>query len=152
MSIGSRYDRHMARAARPPIGLVVAGTAKVIDRAFDDALSAVGGSRVMWLILMNLRRAPEASQRELADAIGIRGATLTHHLNAMEQRGLLERRRDPANRRVHRLTLTTSGEEAFASMLATVGAFDQRLRHGLDDVALDRLERVLTTLRDNVSR
>ena len=140
----------MARPARLPIGLVVAATAKAIDRAFDDALAAVGGSRVTWLILMNLRRAPEASQRELADAIGIRGATLTHHLNAMEQRGLLGRQRDPANRRVHRLTLTASGDEAFASMLTTVGAFDRQLRRGLDDVALDQLDRALTTLRENV--
>src|SRR5262245_12809489 len=142
----------MARPARPPIGLVVASTAKVLDRAFDDALVAVGGSRVTWLILMNLRRRPDASQRELADAIGIRGATLTHHLDAMEERGLLRRQRDPANRRVHRLTLTARGEEAFSSMLTTVGAFDRRLRHGLDDGELEQLERTLATLRANVSR
>jgi len=142
----------MARQARLPIGLVVAGTAKAINREFDAALAAVGGSRVMWLILMNLRRAPDASQRELADAIGIRGATLTHHLNAMDERGLLRRQRDPVNRRVHRLTLTASGEEAFTSMLTTVGSFDRRLRHGLDDAALEQLERALTTLRENINR
>jgi MarR family transcriptional regulator for hemolysin len=140
----------VARPARPPIGLVVASTAKALDRAFDDALGAVGGSRVNWLILMNLRRRPDASQRELADAIGIRGATLTHHLDAMEARGLLRRQRDPANRRVHRLTLTPRGEDAFSSMLSTVSAFDRRLRHGLDDAELARLERTLATLRANV--
>src|SRR6478752_603497 len=109
----------MVRPARVPIGIVVASTAKAVDRAFDDALGTVGGSRVTWLILMNLRRAPEASQRELADAIGIRGATLTHHLDAMEERGLLQRQRDPDNRRVHRLTLTARGADAFTSMLTT---------------------------------
>jgi len=141
----------VARQARPPIGLVVASTGKLLDRAFDDALAVVGGSRVTWLILMNLSRRPEAIQRELADAIGIRGATLTHHLDAMEERGLLRRQRDQANRRVHRLTLTPRGEAAFSSMLSTVGAFDRRLRHGLDDAELEQLERILATLRANVS-
>src|SRR4051812_48112248 len=142
----------MARQARLPIGLVVAGTAKAINRAFDDALVAVGGSRVMWLILMNLRRAPDASQRELADAIGIRGATLTHHLNAMEAQGLLTRHRDPTNRRVHQVRLTANGQEAFASMRATVTSFDRRLRRDLDDVEQQQLERTLATLRTNVQR
>jgi MarR family transcriptional regulator for hemolysin len=140
----------VAPPARPPIGVVVAGTAKALDRAFDDALAEVGGSRVTWLILTNLRRQPDASQRQLADALGIRGATLTHHLDALEGRGLLRRRRDPANRRVHRLTLTAHGNEAFTSMLATVGAFDRRLRRGLSDTDLDELERVLGALRANV--
>lgn len=142
----------MPRPARAPIGLLVASTGKALDRAFDDALGAVGGSRVTWLILVNLRHRPEASQRELADAIGIRGATLTHHLDAMEARGVLRRQRDTANRRVHRLTLTPRGEEAFSTMLSTVTAFDRRLRHGLDDAELEQLEQTLATLRANVAR
>jgi MarR family transcriptional regulator for hemolysin len=33
--------------------------------------------------------------------VGVREATLTHHLNAMDTRGLITRTRDTANRRIH---------------------------------------------------
>ena len=54
----------------------------------------------MWLVLLNLKTRRLANQRELAEAVGIREATLTHHLNAMEAGGLITRRRDTANRRI----------------------------------------------------
>ena len=73
----------------------------MVGRAFDDALAAAGGSLPVWLVLLNLKIEQDTNQRRLAEAVGITGATLTHHLGAMERPGLLTRRRDPANRRNH---------------------------------------------------
>src|SRR5256885_15162726 len=84
---------------RTPIGLQLANTAKVVSRAFDDALAAAGGSRPEWLTLLAIKTRARVSQRELASAVGIQGATLTHHLHAMEAAGLVTRARDPENRR-----------------------------------------------------
>ena len=42
----------------------------------------------MWLVLVSLKRQRHGAQRELADAVGIEGPTLTHHLNRMETAGL----------------------------------------------------------------
>ena len=96
------------KPAQTPIGLHLAQAARVVSRAFDDALAGAGGSVPVWLVLLNLKLRPQASQRVLAEAIGVREATLTHHLNAMEAEGLLTRRRDPANRRVHIVQLSES--------------------------------------------
>src|SRR3954468_23344125 len=98
---------------RSPIGLQLAQTAKVVSRAFDDALAAAGGSRATWLVLLAVKTRDVTSQRELADAVGIQGATLTHHLAAMEATGLVERRRDPDNRRVQFVGLTAAGDAQF---------------------------------------
>src|SRR4051794_41915202 len=87
------------RPAHAPIGLQLANAAKAVSRAFDDALVAAGGSRPEWLALLAVKTRGGASQRELADAVGIQGATLTHHLTGMEAAGLITRRRDPHNRR-----------------------------------------------------
>ena len=38
-----------------------------------------------WLILLSLKAGRPETQRELAAAVGIQGATLTHHLDAMER-------------------------------------------------------------------
>ena len=109
-----------------PIGVQLARTAKVLNRAFEDALAEVGGSLPVWLILVSLKGAQHETQRALADALGIEGPTLTHHLTKMEAGGLVTRRRDPENRRVQVVELTAAGDATFFRLLATVTAFDAR--------------------------
>ena len=136
----------------PPIGLRLSAAARVVTRAFDEALAEAGGSMPVWLVLLNLKmRRQVANQRELAAAVGIREATLTHHLNAMESDGLLTRRRDPGNRRVHLVELTEAGEAAFARLRDAALAFDRRLRRGLGAAELAAFEDVLTRLAANVA-
>src|ERR1700723_1912485 len=96
-----------------PIGLRLAQAARVVERAFDEALAEAGGTLPVWLILLNLTIRKPANQRELAEAVGVREATLTHHLNAMDTEGLLTRQRDATNRRIHVVALTDAGEEMF---------------------------------------
>ena len=103
----------MDRPEPVPLGLRLARAAKAVSRAFDDALAEAGGSRPTWLVLVSLKGKPVASQRELAETIGIRGPTLTHHLDVMESAGLVTRRRDPLNRRVHLVELTGAGDALF---------------------------------------
>jgi len=139
------------RPARPPIGLELARAARTVSRAFDEALAQAGGSLPIWLILLNLKTRQVSSQRELAEAVGVREATLTHHLNALDTRGLVTRTRDPANRRVHVVELTPAGEAAFLRLRDAAAAFDRRLRDGLTGTDLDTLAGLLTHLAANVA-
>ncbi|TWP38322.1 MarR family winged helix-turn-helix transcriptional regulator [Leekyejoonella antrihumi] len=134
----------------PPLGLHLAATAKSVRRAFDDALAGAGGSLPVWLILISIKRGDPGNQRDLAAAVGITGATLTHHLNAMEADGLLVRRRDPSNRRIQRVELTEAGENTFHRLRGTATAFDKRLRAGLTAQELDVLADLLKRLQANV--
>lgn len=136
--------------SRPPIGLRLNQVARSVGRAFDEALAGAGGSLPVWLVLLNLKANPRGSQREIAEAVGISEATLTHHLNAMETDGLVTRRRDPVNRRVHLLELTESGEAAFTALRAAAVAFDRRLRRGITDEQIEGLQGVLDRLAANV--
>jgi MarR family transcriptional regulator, transcriptional regulator for hemolysin len=141
----------MPPPVRPPVGLQLTRAAKTVSRAFDDALAATGGSLPVWLVLLSLKTGRVASQRELADAVGIREATLTHHLNSMDARGLVTRERDPANRRVHRLALTADGEATFHRLRTAAVAFDERLRRGLSAEDVTALEDVLARLESNAA-
>ena len=133
-----------------PIGLDLAQTAKIVRRAFDDALIAGGGALPVWSVLISVKLRGAGNQRELAQSVGIQDATLTHHLNAMEANGLLVRRRDPANRRIHLVELTPSGEALFLKLRETAMAFDRQLRAGLDQDDLDKVRSVFSRLRSNV--
>src|SRR5215467_10091974 len=99
----------MSAPFRVPIGLRLSQAARAVERAFDEALGEAGGTLPVWLILLNLKIRKPANQRELAGAVGVREATLTHHLNAMDARGLVTRTRDAANRRVQVVALTEAG-------------------------------------------
>jgi MarR family transcriptional regulator for hemolysin len=147
----SLYSSRVTKPTGRPIGLTLARAAKIVSRAFDDALAAAGGSTPIWLILISLKTQPTVNQRELASAIGIQGATLTHHLNAMEADGLITRRRDPANRRVHQVRLTEEGETLFHRLATAARIHDQRLRTGLGDDEIAALEHLLGRLHDNVA-
>ena len=139
------------RPVRTPIGMELARAARTVSRAFDDALTEAGGSLPVWLVLLNLKTRQLSSQRELAEAVGVREATLTHHLNAMDTQGLVTRTRDPANRRIHVVALTPAGEAAFIRLAEAATTFDRRLRDGLSDADLDGLATVLGRLAENVA-
>jgi MarR family transcriptional regulator for hemolysin len=133
-----------------PIGLQVRSTSRVLSRAFERALAEVDGSLPAWLVLVSVKSGSTRTQRELAAAVGIEGATLTHHLDGMERAGVVTRRRDPSNRRVQIVELTEAGEEAFERMRKAVIAFDRRLRKGISEKELDELRGLLDRLRANV--
>jgi MarR family transcriptional regulator, transcriptional regulator for hemolysin len=113
-------------------------------------MSRAGGSLPIWLVLLSLKTSRGASQRAMAEAMGIQGATLTHHLNGIEAAGLVTRRRDPGNRRVHIVELTESGEELFDKLRTVAVEFDEQLRCGLSASVLDEFARVLDQLGRNV--
>lgn len=138
------------KPTQEPVGITLAAAARDASRAFDASLQAAGGSRPVWLVLMALKQNATANQREIAQKVGIQGATLTHHLNAMESAGLLNRRRDPENRRMHIVELTEAGHAMFFQLLGTVRTFDTRLRDGLDDGDIATLRRLLAVLQHNV--
>jgi MarR family transcriptional regulator for hemolysin len=135
---------------RPPIGMTLNRTARVVGRAFDETLTAAGGSLPVWLVLLNLQTDPTSTQRSLAAALGLREPTLSHHLAAMESDGLITRRRDDANRRVQVVALTDAGLAQFRRLRKAAIVFDQQLRRGIDDADLTLVDEVLARLSANV--
>src|SRR5215831_18849154 len=102
----SRYIwyRPMVQPEIEPIGLEVTRTGRVLNVQFNDALAEADGSLPQWLILASLKRGSHTMQRDIAAAVGIEGATLTHHLNRMETEGLVRRERVAGDRRSHVVT------------------------------------------------
>jgi MarR family transcriptional regulator for hemolysin len=135
-----------------PIGLLLAQTAKSVSRAFDDALVEAGGSTSTWLILLALKTQQVDNQRALAEAVGIQGATLTHHLDNLESQGLVRRVRDPDNRRIQRVELTATGDRMFLKLRDAAMTFDKRLRRDLSERDVASLRRLFEQLADNAGR
>jgi MarR family transcriptional regulator, transcriptional regulator for hemolysin len=127
----------------------VSRTAKELSRAFDSALAAAGGSTSTWLVLLALKTGGHRTQGQLAEAVGVRGPTLTHHLDGLERAGLITRDRDPGNRRVQVVAMTEDGEQLFLRLRRAAASFDGRLHAGLEDADVDQLRRILAQLVEN---
>jgi MarR family transcriptional regulator for hemolysin len=140
----------MTRPGRMPVGLRLARSSKAIGYAFNAALAEAGGSLPVWLVLSSLTSTSWHAQVDLANALGIEGATLTRHLDGLERAGLVRRHRDPSDRRAVRLELTDAGRALHGELLSVVIAFDRRLRAGLTEAELAQLDELLTRLERNV--
>jgi MarR family transcriptional regulator for hemolysin len=135
----------------PPIGFVLSQVSKAVARAFDEAMTQAGGSLPTWLVLLSLMPGGDRPQSELAQAVGVQGPTLTHHLNGLEEQGLITRTRDKADRRAHQVALTAEGRARFLQLRQTAERFDARLRGELTGQEVDLLRGLLQRLRANVA-
>lgn len=139
----------MTKPRGMPVGLQLARVSKAVGRAFNAALADAGGSLPVWLILSSLRSTTWPSQLELAQALGIEGATLTRHLDGLEAAGLVRRARDPDDRRAVQVELTDDGAALHGRLLDVVIRFNRRLLAGLTESELDELRLVLDRLEHN---
>jgi MarR family transcriptional regulator, transcriptional regulator for hemolysin len=135
-------------ATWPPMGLRLARTARVVTQAFERAMAEAGGSAAAWQVLLLVRSERWGTQAQIAEAMGISGATLTHHLNALEAKGLVRRWREAGNRRVQRTALTPAGEELFERLREVAVSHDERLRSLLTDRETALLAELLDKLHD----
>src|SRR3954453_10522373 len=126
-----------------PIGLRLTQTARVVSQAFERAMAEAGGSASTWQVLLLVRSRNWDKQSELAEAMGVTSATLTHHLNGLERDGLIRRWREPDNRRVQRVELTDEGAAMFDRLREVAVAYDARLRALLAPAEAEQLGELL---------
>ena len=138
------------RPAAPPIGLRLTRTSRAVTQVFERAMAQAGGSASTWQVLLLVRSANWDTQSEMAEQLGITGATLTHHLNALERKGLVRRWREDNNRRVQRVELTDDGLELFNRLRAVAVRHDKLLRSQLSDDEVEQLGALLERLEAGV--
>jgi MarR family transcriptional regulator for hemolysin len=117
-----------------------------VSQAFDRSMAAAGGSAATWQVLLLVRSGEWSTQSQLARAMGITGATLTHHLKALEVDGLVRRWREPDNARVQRMELTPQGAAMFERLRDVAQRHDERLRAALTPGEADQLRAILDRL------
>jgi DNA-binding MarR family transcriptional regulator len=83
-------------------------------------------------MLGHLAAAEGSSQQALADALGVHRSAMVALVDDLEQRGLAERRRDPADRRAYTLHLTAEGRARLAELHAIAEDEEEVLLAPLD--------------------
>ncbi|MEP6885327.1 MAG: MarR family transcriptional regulator [Gammaproteobacteria bacterium] len=108
-------------------------TSRAWRQALDRRLKHLGVSQASWMTIAMAAKAPSAlSQSELADRLGVEGATMVAMVDRLVKAGLVVRKPSTTDRRVNRVLLTDAGTELYGKVLAEAAAFRKELLADLD--------------------
>jgi DNA-binding MarR family transcriptional regulator len=124
-------------------GWLVTDVSRLMRTVFDRRVKATGLTRPQWLALVRLKRRPGASQSELADMMEIEKAPAGKIVDRMQEKGWVERRPDPADRRINRIHLTERGERVYDAIQPISTA---TISDALEDLSLSDRERLADLL------
>ncbi|WP_429543498.1 MarR family winged helix-turn-helix transcriptional regulator [Pseudomonas frederiksbergensis] len=88
------------------LGFVLHDVARLMRKRFEQWGRAAGLTRSQWQVLAKLSMHEGIHQKRLADLLEIESVTLVRLLDKMQERGLIERRNHPTDRRFSLLFLT----------------------------------------------
>lgn len=130
----------------------IAETAHALRREFDRRAAPLGVTRAQWRALAWVGREPGLRQVELADHLDVEPITLCRIVDRLEEAGLVERMRDPADRRAWRLNVTVQAQPLIEKLRAVGAKLVDEAFAGIDPREIEGARQVLTRVRENVGR
>jgi DNA-binding MarR family transcriptional regulator len=106
----------------------------VVQSLFEKQMEKHDLRQAEFSVLSVVKCNPGISQKALADSLAVAPPNLATLLDRLEARDLLTRRRDPDDKRVQRIELTTQGARLYSRALKAAAE--------ADDAAVDRLTAV----------
>ena len=104
-----------------------------------------------WLVLKHLDESDELKQNELADIIFKDNPTLTRIIDLLCDKGLTERKVNPADRRSFIVRLTKEGSKKVAQLKPKVKDIRLKAREGLTERDFNQFKKVLNTIYQNLA-
>ena len=105
-----------------------------------------GFSPYHYSVLALLDEGSRETQGTIADALNVDRSQLVGLLDTLEEQGLIERRRDPHDRRRHLVSLTPAGKRQLAAFRKLVRRVEDEVFSPLDDAERETLHGLLVRL------
>ncbi|MFE0757830.1 MarR family winged helix-turn-helix transcriptional regulator [Inquilinus sp. NPDC058860] len=138
--------------ARADFGFRLFLVARLWRREVDEALGRYGLSAATWQPMLHIFRLGEGiRQRDLAESLGIEGASLVRLLDSLESQGLIERCEDEADRRAKAVHLTEDGRTLVEGIQGVVAEIRERLLAGISDEDMMLCLGLLGRIERNIS-
>jgi DNA-binding MarR family transcriptional regulator len=133
------------------VAFLCADVSRLFRKKFIEAAGSSNRTGAQWRALINVQRFPGISQSGLAERLDVEPITTCRMIDRMEQSGLIERRRDPNDRRTWQLFLTPAAEGVTASMVVAGEKMLAGAKAGFEEEEWDILHRLLGRLRDQLT-
>jgi DNA-binding MarR family transcriptional regulator len=118
------------------------------SRRFAERIGEVGLNPPLFRVLNLIDAAEGKSQQAIGAAIQVPPSRMVALVDELEQRGLVERRPDPADRRVRALYLTRKGRTSLTRGREIAGAHEEELTKGMSRTDRERLTKLLQKIVD----
>jgi DNA-binding MarR family transcriptional regulator len=131
------------------VGFLVAQLGSHAHRRLAERFASLGLHPRHFGMLSHLAASEGQSQQALSVALGIHRSAMVALVDDLEERGLAERRRDPADRRAYSLYLTAKGRRVLARMQRMAREHEAELLAGLDASERAQLIELLQRLAES---
>lgn len=130
----------------------MAETSRMMRRFYDRRAAALGVTTAQWRVLAWLGRQPGMKQVELAECLDVEPITACRIVDRLEEADLVERQRDPDDRRAWRLVLTPKAQPILERLRALAEEMAGYAFDGLEPEEIDAMRSNLARIRENVMR
>ena len=113
---------------------------------FAERISRLGVIPADVGLLRMIANQPGRSQQSLAEELGVVPSRVVALVDSLEGKGLIERQRNPQDRRNHALHLTTQGTHVMTQMRGLGSAHEDDVLAALNDTQRRQLARLLETV------
>ena len=117
-----------------------------VARRFGERLAPLGLEQRQAGMLVRLAENDGRSQQAIAELIGVNATRMVFLTDELERMGLVERRRNPADRRSHALHLTEAGTAMLARVREVTAAHESEIAAGLTGAEREQLLELLRRL------
>lgn len=132
------------------VGFLVSQLGYAVTRRFRSELEELSLEPRHFALMRGIDAASNVSQQALGESLQIPASSVVALLDGLEEKGLVRRRLDPADRRVHFVELTEEGRSVLARALEVAIAIEAALCLGLDQDHRELLIAMLQKLAGNM--
>jgi DNA-binding MarR family transcriptional regulator len=130
----------------------MAETSRMMRRFYDRRAAALGVTTAQWRVIAHVGYSPGLKQVELAERMDVEPITACRIVDRLEEAGLVERQRDPDDRRAWRLVLTDKAKPIYARLGQLAEEMAAEAFAGFTIEELEGARAKLARIRDNVAR
>lgn len=121
-------------------------------RFYDRRAAQLGVTRAQWRVIAVLGHHPGMKQIELADRLDIEPISACRIVDRLVEAGLVERQRDPGDRRAWRVSLTARAQPLREQLGALADEMSLEAFAGIGDAELEVVRAALARVRDNIAQ
>jgi len=142
----------MKRNERIRIGFLIHDVSRLRRTAFDQRMKPLGITRSQWWVLSGVSRHGEngITQSELANVLDMGKVSLGGLIDRLEERGFVERRADPLDRRVNRIHPTEKGGGVLKEMEVLGNQMNARIMGNISLSQQHQLAEILHIMKENL--
>lgn len=133
------------------LGFLLSDTSRLLRRRYDERARTIGVTRAQWRALTALSRREGINQAELAELLEVEAITACRMIDRLEEAGLVERRRAPADRRAWHIYLAPTAHPLLEQLRDLGEDVTERAFDGIDAAERATLTATLERVRANLS-